>query len=449
MNEDPPEPRGSMRARAHLVSASAVGNTLEWYDFAIFGFLTPYISQAFFPESDPAAGLLKTFGIFAAGYLMRPLGAVVFGHVGDRIGRRQALLCSVFLMAVPTFLLGLLPGHDRIGILAPMLLVVLRLLQGISVGGEFAASITFVSELSSNRHRGLVGSLTMCGAMAGFIIGSGACELVTALLGNDAMASWGWRVPFLSGILLALSAIWMRRSLPASSTFQEDRMMHDASPHPVVDVLTNQRGRLVRLVGIVLMQAVSFYMIFVWLPVSLNTLLEARIPQPLLLNTIGLVVLMGSIVGAGWLSDRIGRKPLLVGAALVLAGVSWPLFGLLQGGGFGQVLVVVVAFAVLIGAAQGPTPAMMAELFPTRSRLTGIGIGYNVTQAVAGGTAPAFCIWLIMMTHTNTAPAVYMTAAAVAGLVAAACLQDRTGRSLADGGGGVTEPAIEERRIER
>ena len=417
-------------SRFRVVGAGVIGNTLEWYDFAIFGFLTPYISAAFFPGSDEMAGMLKTFGVFAVGYLMRPLGAFVFGHIGDRIGRQQALFLSVLLMAVPTFLLGLLPGYETLGILAPILLLLLRLLQGLSVGGEFAASITFVSELAANHRRGLLGSLTVLGSIGGFALGSGISELATATLGEEALADWGWRVPFLLGLLLAIAGVLMRRSLPESEPFESNAMAHDSTPHPIVDVFCNQWRRLLTLAGIVFMQGIGFYMIFVWLPVYLGKIVGREDIQPLLLNAGGLVVLMGVIVASGWLSDKVGRKPILIAAAVLLAAVGWPFFVVLQHGSMGALCAVMAGFAIIIGCAQGPTPAMMAELFPTRSRLTGIGIGYNVTQAIAGGTAPAFCTWLIMSSGMNTAPALYLILSALIGLLAAIFLTETNGASL-------------------
>lgn len=417
-------------SRFRKVTAGVIGNTLEWYDFAIFGFLAPYISTTFFPDSDQLAGLIKTYGVFAVAYLMRPLGAFVFGHIGDRIGRQQALFLSVLLMAIPTFLLGILPGYQTLGILAPILLVALRLLQGLSVGGEFAASITFVSELSENSKRGFLGSLTMIGAIGGFTLGSGVSELMTQMMDQDTIADWGWRVPFLLGLVLAMAGLWMRRSLPESEAFEQNTMAHDDAPHPFVDVCRNQWRRLLTLGSMVFMQGIGFYMIFVWLPTYLGTILKRQQTQPLLLITCALVILMGAIIAAGWLSDRFGRRPLLLISAILLGIVSWPFFSLLQVGSITTVFWVMAGFAVIIGFAQGPTPAMMAELFPTRSRLTGIGIGYNVTQAIAGGTAPAFCTWLVLSTGLDGAPAFYLILSALIGLVGAVCLTETRGRSL-------------------
>ena len=434
MTDKQPKQAKGQPSRFRTVTAGVIGNTLEWYDFAIFGFLAPYITAAFFPESNEMAGLIKTYGIFAVGYLMRPIGAFAFGHIGDRIGRQQALFLSVLLMAIPTFLLGLLPGYDTLGILAPILLVVLRLLQGLSVGGEFAASITFVSELASNHRRGLIGSLTMLGCIGGFILGSGISELTTGVLskaiGHEALIAWGWRIPFLLGLVLAIAGLWMRRSLPDSEAVESNAMAHDSNPHPIIDVCVNQWRQLLTLISVVLMQGISFYMIFIWLPVYLAKIIKREQTQPLLLITGALVILMFAIVSAGWLSDRIGRKPLLIAAALLLAVTSWPFFSLLQHGGIYTVFAVMAGFAIIIGIAQGPTPAMMAELFPTRSRLTGIGIGYNVTQAIAGGTAPAFCTWLVMSTGMNTSPAIYLILSAVVGLIGAVFLTETRGCSL-------------------
>ena len=398
-------------------AAGIIGNVLEWYDFAAFGFLAPYIAVAFFPSDNEFAGLIKTFAIFAVGYLMRPLGAIFFGHIGDRVGRREALLLSVLMMIVPTILVGVLPTYAAVGITAPILLLLLRLVQGLSIGGEFPASATFVSELAPEGRKGLHASLTMLGAILGILLGSGVAMVLTTTLGEDAMTGWAWRLPFLMGIVLGAVAFWMRRSMSSSPEMTEIHAGKDERDHPLIDVLKNHRPALLRLSSVVLMQGASFYVIFVWLSTYLKEIVERPISDPLLLNTIGLACLLPVIPLAGWLSDRFGRRVLLLTAGIGILVCSWPLFLIFQQGDSGMILAGLVVFAVFIGMAQGPTPAMMTELFPPEVRLTGIGLGYNVTLALFGGTAPLISTWLISATGLPTAPAFYLMAAAGISLI--------------------------------
>lgn len=407
-------------------AAGIIGNVLEWYDFAAFGFLAPYIAVAFFPSDNEFAGLIKTFAIFAVGYLMRPLGAVLFGHIGDRVGRREALLLSVIMMIVPTILLGMLPTYAAVGITAPVLLLLLRLVQGLSIGGEFTASATFVSELAPKGRKGLHASLTMLGAIVGILLGSGVAMILTSTLGEDAMNQWAWRVPFLMGILLGGVAFWMRRSMSISPEMSDIHAGREERDHPLIDVLKNHRPALLRLASVVLMQGASFYVIFVWLSTYLKEIVQFQVEDPLLLNTIGLACLLPVIPLAGWLSDRFGRRALLMTAGTGILVISWPLFLVFQEGDSGMILIGLILFAVFIGMAQGPTPAMMTELFPPEVRLTGIGLGYNVTLALFGGTAPLISTWLITTTGTPTAPAFYLMGAAVISLLGASRLPGRT-----------------------
>ena len=400
-------------------AAGIVGNVLEWYDFAAFGFLAPYIAIAFFPSDNEFAGLIKTFAIFAVGYLMRPLGAILFGHIGDRVGRREALLLSVIMMIVPTILLGMLPTYAAVGITAPILLLLLRLIQGLSIGGEFTASATFVSELAPEGRKGLHASLTMLGAILGILLGSGVAMVLSDTLGEEAMTAWAWRLPFLMGIILGAVAFWMRRSMSSSPEMSDIHAGKDDREHPLIEVLKNHRPAVLRLSSVVLMQGASFYVVFVWLSTYLKEIVEQPVSNPLLLNTIGLTCLLPVIPLAGWLSDRFGRRALLMTAGIGILLCSWPLFIVFQQGDDGMILVGLVIFALLIGMAQGPTPAMMTELFPPEVRLTGIGIGYNVTLALFGGTAPLISTWLISATGTTIAPAFYLMAAAAISLVGA------------------------------
>ena len=400
-------------------AAGIVGNVLEWYDFAAFGFLAPYIAIAFFPSDDQFAGLIKTFAIFAVGYLMRPLGAILFGHIGDRVGRREALLLSVIMMIVPTILLGMLPTYAAVGITAPILLLLLRLIQGLSIGGEFTASATFVSELAPEGRKGLHASLTMLGAILGILLGSGVAMVLSDTLGEEAMTNWAWRLPFLMGIILGAVAFWMRRSMSSSPEMSDIHAGKDDREHPLIDVLKNHRPAVLRLSSVVLMQGASFYVVFVWLSTYLKEIVQQPVSNPLMLNTIGLACLLPVIPLAGSLSDRFGRRALLMTAGIGILLFSWPLFMVFQQGEDGMILVGLVIFALLIGMAQGPTPAMMTELFPPEVRLTGIGIGYNVTLALFGGTAPLISTWLISATGTTIAPAFYLMVAAAISLVGA------------------------------
>ena len=411
---------GEQRAKGFRdTAAGIVGNVLEWYDFAAFGFLAPYIAIAFFPSDNEFAGLIKTFAIFAVGYLMRPLGAILFGHIGDRVGRREALLLSVLMMIVPTILLGMLPTYAAVGLTAPILLLLLRLIQGLSIGGEFTASATFVSELAPEGRKGLHASLTMLGAILGILLGSGVAMVLSVALGEKAMTSWGWRIPFLMGVLLGAVAFWMRRSMSSSPEMKEIHSRRDQREHPLIDVLKNHRPAILRLSSVVLMQGASFYVVFVWLSTYLKEIVQHPVSNPLMLNTIGLACLLPVIPLAGWLSDRFGRRALLMTAGFGILFASWPLFSVFQRGEDGLILAGLVLFALFIGIAQGPTPAMMTELFPPEVRLTGIGIGYNVTLALFGGTAPLISTWLISTTGLSSAPAFYLMAGAGISLVGA------------------------------
>jgi MHS family proline/betaine transporter-like MFS transporter len=224
-----------------------VGNILEWYDFAVFGYFAPIIGAQFFPSEDSIASTLKAFGVFAAGYLMRPVGGAIFGYFGDKIGRKRALEISVLLMAIPTTLLGILPTHAQIGSIAALLMVILRLVQGLSVGGEYTGSIAFITEIAPPHRRGLWGSLTSCGAIAGIMLGSAVATVAHYFLDANALASWGWRVPFILGIVVGLFGFWLREGLKETDQFEKLKDSGQIQRNPLMDALTFHRREFVRL----------------------------------------------------------------------------------------------------------------------------------------------------------------------------------------------------------
>ncbi len=420
--------------RSNHVIAGAFGNILEWYDFAVFGFLAPAMANQFFPAHDSLAGLIRVYGVFAAGYLMRPLGGMIFGHIGDRMGRKRALELSILMMALPTVLVGLLPTHAQIGSWAALLLVLLRLIQGVSIGGELIGSISYLVEMAPAKKRGLHGSWTLFTATGGLLLGS---LLVTALrdtLGAQAVADWGWRIPFLLGIVIAGAGLWLRMGLPESDVFEaraEPEAGPEAGPSPVVLALREAGGPILHLCALLLLFAGGFYILFVWMPTYLSDILDPPVPHSYAVNSIAMVALLALIPVAGSLSDRLGRRRVLLTGMVLMAVLAYPLFLVIDTGVAAYVLGAQVVFAVVIALNQGPIPALMAEMFPTRIRSSAIGIAYNVTLGIVGGTAPLASTWLIAQTGDLAAPAYYLTGLATVSTVALLGLKLKQGEPLA------------------
>lgn len=411
--------------RVRTVVAGVVGNVLEWYDFALYGFFAPTIGRLFFPSESRVASLLATYGVFALAFALRPLGGLVFGHIGDRIGRKKALELSVMLMAVPTTLLGLLPTYHDIGLAAPIVLTLIRGLQGISVGGEFIGSISFLGEHAPAGRRGLLGSWTSCSATLGAVLGSVVAAGVNAWLPHE----WGWRVPFCSGILVGLAGLWLRRGIAESPDFVRAASEGTLVRSPVLDALRHDRGPVLRTYGLAVLMSAGFYMPFVWMPTWLGHLRQPPLPGALTSNAITLAALAAMLPVEGWLSDRIGRRRALCAGAIAFAVVVCPLFLVLERGGDSAALAAQIGLAAA-ALYMGPCPAAFVELFPTRTRYSGVAIGYNAAQALCGGTAPLIATWLIHVSGTAQAAAVYLMAAALASLVAARGMADRAGRPL-------------------
>ena len=292
-----------------MVVAGVIGNVLEWYDFALFGFFAPVISQLFFPSDNRIASLLATFGVFALGFLMRPSAAHFFGHIGDRLGRKKALELSVLMMAIPTTLVGLLPSYHQIGIAAPVILTVLRMLQGASVGGELIGSISFLGEHSPPERRGLLGSWTSSSATLGVLAGSGVAALVTRTLPPAIVTAWGWRVPFWCGFLVGLTGLWLRRGIAESPRFTNAVQLGEVAQSPVAEALRRDTGAILRTFGLAILMAVGFYLPFVWLSTWLGHIHRPPLTDALTINTIALAVFSALIPLGGMLSDRFGAGP--------------------------------------------------------------------------------------------------------------------------------------------
>ena len=281
-----------------VIAAGVIGNVLEWYDFAIYGYFAAAIGRTFFPQEDKVAQVLAAFGIFAIGFLMRPVGGAVIGQIGDRFGRSAALTFSVIAMAVPTFLVGALPGYQTLGVMAPVLLTMLRVIQGLSVGGEFTTSIVFMVELAPPGRRGLLGAIACCGATLGILLGSGTGAVLAALMSPQALESWGWRIPFLVGLLVGLAGFFLRRSLPDAP----EKKKGAAHRLRLRDMLREHGPLVARLAGLTVFNAVGFYLLFVFV-VSWLQFADGVAPDHALgINTVSLFVLVLTTVGMGWLT---------------------------------------------------------------------------------------------------------------------------------------------------
>ncbi|WP_173086855.1 MFS transporter [Fundidesulfovibrio magnetotacticus] len=417
--------RGRAPLRTNMLGGVA-GNALEWYDFAILGFLAPQIGRNFFPSDDPLVSLLGAFGVFAAAFLARPAGGLLFGYIGDRRGRKTSLQLSVALMAVPTFLVGLLPTYRDAGVLAPLLLVLLRMAQGLSVGGELVGSIAFVAENAPEERRGYYCSWTFASEYGGMMLGSLLTAGLSLGLGAQAMDSWGWRVPFLAGALIAVVAFWMRKSLSETPVFLalEDRKR--LGRNPVAEAVQLVPERILHLFFLVILVGAGFYTLFVWWPTYLGSVLRPDVPGVAGLNAFSLLLLMVFIPFTGSLSDRLGRKPLLVWSCAGMTVFTLPLFQLAQQGGVAGLFVSQTAFTALMALYLGPVPAALVEMFPPRMRYSAMGIGYNLSLCVFGGAAPVAATWLMQGRETAFAPALVLTVLSGINLLAALTMRERS-----------------------
>ncbi len=415
-------PRQSL---TRTVVAGAVGNVLEWYDFGLFGFFAPVISQQFMPHEDRLAALVGTFVVFALGFVVRPLGGLLFG-------RKLALELSVLLMAGSTTLLGLLPTYAAVGMVAPLLLALTRLLQGLSVGGEYIGSMSFLTEHAPPGRRGFVGSWSSFTVVLGTLIGSAAAAACTMLLSAEQLAAPGWRVPFLCGLLIGAAGFWLRLGVEESPTFLRLQETGQLAANPIAETVRVDTGAIALTLALTGFMAVGYYLPFVWLPTWLSQINRPALPegQALSATTVALVVLLILTPLTGFVSDRVGRRPMFLAGALGYALLSYPVFVRMTAGGFADALVAGLVFAVCCSLFAGCMAATLVELFPTRTRYTGMAIGYNLGQGLLGGTAPLIGTWLIHVTGNRLAPAFYLTAWAAVGVLACLFLKARHGGSL-------------------
>jgi MFS transporter, MHS family, proline/betaine transporter len=407
------------------VAAAVVGNALEWYDFIVFGFLALIISRLFFPAGTQYASLLLTTATFGVGFFMRPVGGLLLGIYADRRGRKAALLLVIILMTIAIAMIGFAPTYAAIGLGAPLIMVLARLLQGFSAGGEFASATTFLIESAPPARRGFYGSWQMVGQGLAVLIGALLGALITRRLSPAALDSWGWRIPFLVGLIIGPVGYFIRSNLAETSAFLESRATAPAARDLGSAVAAHAKQALVTM-GIITSGTISFYVILLYMPTFARTQLHLPLDDAFIAQAISLACLVVLTPLFGALSDRVGRKPIMIGALVLYLALTYPLFRWLHDNpSFGDLATVQIVLCSLLGAFFGPMSTALAEQFPARTRSTSLGIAYNLAVMIFGGFAQFFVTWLIQATGSPIAPAFYVMFGAAVGLLAAFFLVER------------------------
>ncbi|MFJ2000082.1 MFS transporter [Streptomyces chartreusis] len=408
--------RGTVRSRKALVAGS-VGNFIEWYEFGVYGYFATIIAARFFtPEGgSEVEALVKTYASFALAFFFRPVGAALFGRLGDRIGRRPVLILVITLMTVATTLIGALPTYATVGALAPWLLTFLRVLQGLSAGGEFGGAVSVMTEFAPPGRRGLYGSWQSFTVALGLLGGAGVAALLATALSEEQLGDWGWRLPFLLTLPLGLGALWLRLRLDETPAFREERQAERPPAREVAGAIALGAGRIMG-------WAAAGYTFLVVLPSYLQSTLDASFQQALIATVLANFGFAVTIVPAGLLSDRFGRRPVMLTGAVLVVVLAVPLLNLLQDPGVSLTVkgAAVWGAGAVVGLMAGPGPAMLAELFPTNVRCTGLGLAYALSNAVFSGCAGLIITETIERTGSVDIPAYYAAATCAVSVLALA-----------------------------
>ena len=400
--------------------AGSLGVFVEFYDYGAYGFLAATIAKVFFPDSGGPAAMIMTWGIFGLTFFVRPLGGIVIGSFADRIGRRAALVLSLTLMTGATTVIGLLPGYETIGIAAPILLLAMRLIQGFSAGGEVASAMSFVGESAPDNHRGFLMSWCQVGSFCALLTGTSLGVLLSRALSEEAMLSWGWRIPFLIAAPIGILGYYIRKKLQDTPVFTEARESDEIVDSPLKATVTDSstRRKMGLAIGLTLLNSSGYYILFSYMPSYLNKELGFTQLAGLTVTAVSLIAIIIAIPIAGTVSDRIGRKPVLLTSSIGLTLLVVPCYMLMNLGNVGAAIAGAVVMAVLFAGHSGIIHCVMVELFPTRVRGTAYSLGFNISTAVFGGAAPLIMTAIITATGNHSVPAYYVVLTAIGTTIA-------------------------------
>ena len=413
---------------------AAIGTALEWYDFSIFIYVTPFLAPLFFPREDRIVAIMSTFGIFAAGYFMRPIGGIFFGNLGDKIGRKKVLILSVILMSIPMIVISVLPTYHTIGIWAVVILLLMRMVQGFSVGGEYTGVLVMLLEQSEPKNRGFITSFGTFVSGSGVLLSSIVVLILTVTLSNAQMLAFGWRIPFIIGIFLAIYSLIMQKNMEESPHFTKLKEEKHLAKFPAWEALKRYPGRILIAFFLTGYLGVAYYMVSAFMPTYLKSILMMNPSTVMVVTTIVAAVYAFSAPLWGKCSDKIGRKKQMIGASVAFIILGYPMFWLLLHSG-GNLFIILIAELALIIPVTAFTAAFVSavnELFPTKERFSGAAIGYNVGNALFGATSPIIFTYLIEATGNKLAPSYYFIGGAIFIIFVILCMKETAGTELVE-----------------
>ncbi|WP_328616148.1 MHS family MFS transporter [Amycolatopsis sp. NBC_00355] len=429
---EPDSKSGRVQVRRAAL-ASAIGTTIEWYDFFLYNTAAALVfPHLFFPASSAYAGAMQSFATYAVGFAARPVGAAIFGHWGDRIGRKTTLIVTLLLMGVSSGVVGLLPGTSAIGFAAPLILVLLRLVQGIAIGGEWSGSVLLAMEWGDQKKRGLLGSSAQIGVPVGLVLGTGGMTLLSATLSPEDFDSWGWRLPFLASLILVAIGLVIRLKILETPMFAKLVAKGETAKTPVLDAIRHHWREILLSSGVRFSEQMPFYLFTSY--VLIYVVARHEFSKTFVLNAVlvGAALELLMIPFFSHLSDRYGRKKVYLCGVVLTGLIAFPYFAILTSGGHALVFVIVVVSFIPHALQYGPQAALIGESFPTHLRYGGAGLGYQLASVFAGGPAPLLATWLLHQTGTPYSISGYIVLSAVVSVFCVIRLRDRSHADIDD-----------------
>lgn len=404
-----------MKSVKKQVALCTIGTMLEWYDFSLFASLAPIISELFFPQSNQFTAMMATFVVFASGFIMRPVGAIFFGHLGDRKGRKSTLLITILVMAIATAGIGIIPVTST---LSTVLLIIFRLVQGFASSGEYPGGIVLLAEQKNQLHKTFISSFGIFSAVMGIFFGTFVCTITTKIIGHNDMIQWGWRIPFLLGAPISIIGFFIRKSLLESVEFQQIKQEKKLNGYPLITLFKSYYKEFLAVFCFFIFSNVSFYVNFIYLSsYSLNRQ-QIDLTSLMYLNSATTLAYALAIPFFAFVADYIGKRTLMITGCILIIFSIYPLFMVILSGILAIQIIAQIFLSILIAMFVGPLSAMSAEYFPTEIRYTGVGMALNFSAALFGGTAPLVCAWIAKMTNNPLTPSYYVILSAGVALIA-------------------------------